>query len=112
MAVLKMMPHRLEVLSIGESYEDEDGNFHQGKPEWSDYSKCDAVPNGQANTITTPNGDVKQYSYVIYLPKNSREFKTGEKVRISFFGQGVKPEKKEFTVLGFHAYQHQCKMWV
>lgn len=52
------------------------------------------------------------YSYTIYLPKKTREFVTGEKVRVSFFGDGTLQEKKEFSVKGFHRYQHQCKMWV
>jgi hypothetical protein len=112
MPILKMKPHILEVLSIGEEYEDENGDFHKGEATWSELCNCDAVPAGQANTITLPNGVVLQYSYTIYLPKNVREFHTGEKVKVDFFGEGVLEEKKEFVVKGFHRYQHQCKMWV
>ncbi len=107
-----MMPHILEVLTLTGEYEDENGDFHKGEEQWNEYSKCDAVPAGQANQITLPDGTVHQYSYTIYLPKGSREFKVGEKVRISFFGNGTLEEKSEFTTKGFHRYQHQCKLWV
>lgn len=106
------MPHMLEILSVAAGYEDENGDYHKGTEQWSEYMKCDAVPAGEARTLSLPDGVEVTYSYTIYLPKNAREFHTGEKVRISFFGNGTQQEKKEFTVKGFHAYQHQCKMWV
>lgn len=112
MPILKMMPHKLSYLSKGQEYEDENGDFHAGKEEWVELCKCDVVPAGEANTITLPDGMQLQYAYTIYLPKKTREFSVGEKVRISFFGNGTLQEKKEFSVKGFHAYQHQCKMWV
>lgn len=112
MPILKMKPHILEVLSLTKEYEDENGDFHKGQEVWTELCKCDAVPAGQANQLTLPDGVVLQYSYTIYLPKKTREFRTGEKVRVIFFGEGTLQEKKEFTVKGFHAYQHQCKMWV
>lgn len=112
MPVLKVKPHKLEVLSVTNGYEDANGDWHEGQEQWSVYKRCDAVPSGSAETITLPDGTQCHYSYTIYLDKDSREFKTGEKVRISFFGNGTKDEKKEFAVKGFHSYQHQCKMWV
>lgn len=112
MPILKIKPHRLEALIIADEYEDDNGDFHSGNEEWVDICKCDVVPAGRANQITLPDGETLQYSYTIYLPKRTREFHTGEKVRVSFFGNGILQEKKEFSVKGFHAYQHQCKMWV
>lgn len=112
MPILKMKPHFLEILVKGEEYEDENGDFHAGNEEWMVLCKCDCVPAGRANNITTLDGVVLSYSYTIYLPKGTREFHTGEKVRISFNGKGQLVEKKEFVVKGFHSYQHQCKMWV
>ena len=112
MAVLKIKPHFLEVLVKGAEYEDENGDFHSGKDEWKGLCKCDVVPAGQANKLTTLDGIELAYSYTIYLPKGTREFHTGETVRISFNCKGQLEEKKEFVVKGFHAYQHQCKMWV
>ena len=107
-----MKPHRLEVLTLTEEYEDENGDFHKGEERWVDVCKCDVVPAGQANEIILPDGIALKYSYTIYLPKRTREFHTGEKVRIIFNGQGTMQEKKEFSVKGFHPYQHQCKLWV
>ncbi len=112
MPVLKMKPHYLETLVKGEGYEDENGDFHAGKDEWVILCKCDCVPAGEANKLTTPDGVELVYSYTIYLPKGMREFRTGEMIRISFNGKGQLAEKKEFVVKGFHAYQHQCKLWV
>lgn len=112
MPILKLMPHVLEVFTVTGEYEDANGDFHEGTGEWVALCKCDVVPAGQANEITTPDGNAIKYSYIIYLPKKTREFVTGEKVRVSFFKLGTLQEKKEFSVKGFHAYQHQCKMWV
>lgn len=107
-----MMPHKLYILTLTEEYEDENGDFHEGHQEWVELCECDAVPSGRANTISTPDGVVQNYSYTVYLPKGTKEIPTGEKVRISFFCKGSLPEKKEFSVKGFHSYQYQCKMWV
>ena len=107
-----MKPHILEMLTLTEEYEDENGDFHKGHEKWIELCKCDVVPAGKANEITLPDGVVLQYSYTIYLPKKTIEFNTGDKVRVSFFGEGTLQEKKEFIVKGFHSYQHQCKMWV
>ena len=112
MGILKMKPHMLEVLVKTGEYEDENGDFHKGSEEWVEYCRCDAVPAGSANKITLPDGIELQYSYTIYLPKRCREFFTGERVRISFWGCGQTMEKREFSVKGFHSYQHQSKMWV
>lgn len=112
MPILDMKPHVLEVLTVTGEYEDENGDFHEGKEEWMELGECDAVPAGPANQITLPDGIVLQYSYVIYLPKYTREFHTGERVRVCFFGKRCVSERKEFSVKGFHRYQHQCKMWV
>lgn len=112
MPVLKMFPHFLEVLVKGEEFTDENGDFHAGKEEWVVLCKCDCVPTGRANSLTTPDGVAVSYSYTIYLPKGTREFRVGETVRISFNGKGQFAEKREFAVKGFHAYQLQCKMWV
>lgn len=112
MPVLKLKPHILEVLIHTGEYEDENGDFHAGSERWETCSTCDAVPSGRAEEITLPDGESIKYSYTIYLPKMTREFLFGEKIRIRFYKEGVLQEKKEFSVKGFHRYQHQCKMWV
>lgn len=112
MAILDLKPHRLEYLSVSEGYEDEYGDYHSGSGEWLELCECDVVPAGPANQIALPDGTTVQYSYTIYLPRDTREFLVGEKVRVSLFGEGVRREAREFSVKGFHRYQLQSKMWV
>lgn len=107
-----MKPHFLEALVKSGEYEDDNGDFHAGKEEWVTLCKCDCIPAGKANEITTPDGVVLKYAYEICLPKGVRELRTGETIRISFNGNGQLVDKKEFVVKGFHSYQCQCKVWV
>lgn len=112
MPILNTKPHYLFRLVKLKGYEDQNGDFHPGEEQWEYYGRCDVVPAGQAGTISLPDGVEVRYSYTIYLPKKTKEFSVGDKVRISFFGKGATDEKREFTVKGFHSYQHQCKLWV
>ena len=109
MGVLDFSAHILESQSKKEGFYDENGDWHDGKSEWIDVCKCDAVPNGRASTITLPDGTASSYSYTISnLPRDCKEFAYGDTIRIRFYG--TKPQ--QFKVLGFHRYQHQCKLWV
>lgn len=110
MAVLDFAAHTLDYLLVSDGYENEKGDNVQGSEEWvENYCKCDVVPAGKADVITIPDGSVKSYSYTIYnLPRTCREFEYGDKIRIKLFGK----DEREFTVLGFHRYQLQCKIWV
>lgn len=112
MPILKLKPHILEVLFLKNEYEDDNGDYHKGISQWVRLCNCDAVPAGQANQITLPDGTTEQYSYTLYLPKIDWDFLVGDKVRVIFQGKCILPEKREFVVKGFHAYQHQCKLWV
>lgn len=113
MSVLNMKAHVLGYLVSSEGYRDEEtGDWIKGYTrEVESYCKCDIVPNGKANTITIPDGSVHTYSYTVRnLPRDCREFRYGDKITISHYG---KPETKQtYTVLGFHRYQLQCKIWV
>ena len=109
MPVLNTTPHWLWTCE-GEGYDDAKGNYHDGGSEWKKYVKCDIVPNGQAKELSMPDGSTKTYSYVIYVyDMKCRDFELGELVRLTVFG---KDDKREYEVLGFHRYQHQCKIWV
>lgn len=112
MAVLDFAAHELSYQVVSGGYEDpETGDYIKGKPYWVENAyKCDIVPAGKADTIAIPDGNVHPYSYTVYnLPQDCREFQYGDKIRINFFGKG---NGKVFTVLGFHRYQHQCKIWI
>ncbi len=109
MAVLDLSPHTLSYKEVSEGHNDQNGDWVAGDETWvDDYCKCDVVPAGKANVITIPDGAVQNYSYTIYnLPRTCREFKYGDTIKLSLFG-----DKREFKVLGFHRYQLQCKIWV
>lgn len=112
MAVLDFSAHTLSYQVVTEGYEDpETGDFIKGSSHWvENVYKCDIVPAGKAATIVIPDGTIHPYSYTIYnLPEDCREFQYNDKIRITFYGKG---EGKIFSVLGFHRYQHQCKMWI
>lgn len=110
MAVLNFAAHTLDYKEVTQGYEDENGDWHQGKEEWvENYCMCDIVPAGKANVITIPDGSIQNYSHTIYnLPRTCRRFEYGDTIRIKLYGQ----EEREFKVLGFHRYQLQCKIWV
>lgn len=108
MSVLTFKPHRLSYLVTEIGYEDANGDFHEGKSYWDGNIPCDAVISGSANEIRFEDGSTHRYSYTIYLPKDCREFFIGDKVRVTLLGARV----REFSVLGFARYQHQCKLWV
>ena len=110
MPVLDMHPHWLLTLVEGEGYDDEKGRYHEGSSEWKRYVKCDVVPAGKAAELPLPDGSTKPYSYTIHVyDRKCRDFRLGEIVRISLFG---KDDDTEYEVVGFHRYQHQCKIWV
>ena len=107
MAVLEMKKHRLSYLAVGEGYEDENGDYHEGSSEWRGYIPCNAVPAGRAAERTFEDGEVRAYSYSVNLDVDF-DFHVGDRVRIEFLNGVV----REFGVKGFHRYQLQCKLWV
>lgn len=110
MSVLDMRPHSLTYLSVTEGYRDDNGDWHKGSEQWSeDNIDCDTVPAGPENVLTYEDGTMTNYEHVIYTDCDCREFKRGDKIRIAFYGE---LPATEFTVKGFHRYQHQCKIWV
>lgn len=108
MAVLKLSSHTLYVSINSNGYEDENGDWHEGKSVSTELCKCDVVPAGKANERVFEDGVKDTYSYIIYLPKDCQRIEKGAKVSVKF-ADGV---VREFLVKGFHRYQLQCKMWV
>lgn len=108
MSVIDFIPHHLSYLISEPGYEDDNGDWHEGKEEWSEQIKCHATAAGSANQITYEDGTAANYSYTVgRLPKDIREFKIGERVRLNVLG-----EEREYTVKGFQRYQLQSKIWV
>lgn len=109
MPVLNMQPSFLWTYDE-EGYEDERGNYHKTGSDWKKYVKCDVVPAGQSNEIVLPDGSTRTYSYTIYVyDRKCRDFALGELIRLSILG---KEDDTEYEVVGFHRYQHQCKIFV
>lgn len=108
MSVLNFKPHKLQYLMATPGYDDEDGNYHEGKSHWEGNIPCNAVPNGKAEERTFEDGVVRKYSYTVYLPSDCRQFDIGDRVKIILLG-GI---EREFEVKGFHRYQKQNKLWV
>lgn len=108
MAVLKIKPDRLSYLISGEGYEDESGDYHPGEDRWDGNIHCDAVASGKASERKFEDGVIRAYSYEVTLPRDSKNFAIGDRVRILFYG-GI---EREFEVKGFDRKQHQCKLWV
>lgn len=108
MSVIDLIPHTLSYCTVSNGYEDENGDWHEGTEKWSEPISCHAVPAGKANEITFPDGTTHTYSYTVgRLDPDCREYKIGERVRLSVFGI-----EREFQVKGFHRYQLQSKIWV
>ena len=108
MAVVKVKPDRLSYLVPGKGYDDEEGNYQPGEDSWEGSIRCDAVASGKASERKFEDGVIRAYSYEVTLPKDSRDFSIGDRVRILFYG-GI---EREFEVKGFDRKQHQCKIWV
>lgn len=70
--------------------------------------KCDAEPNGAAQTITLEDGQKKQYSYTVTLAPDCPSFQVGDRVLLA----RANGERQEAEVLGFHRYQLHAKMWI
>lgn len=111
MSVLNFAAHilQMEVQGSEGHYDEETGNYvASSSSSWEEVCKCDIVPGGKAATITLPDGTLTNYSYTIYLPKDCKEFSFGDNIRLLLYGK----QARQFKVLGFHRYQHQCKIWV
>lgn len=107
MALLNFKASKLYRQSSGESYFDENGNYHPGTTSYEFVADCDVVPAGEANKIAIPDGQVETYSFTISnLPVAMSNLEYGDFVKLVHQG-------REFVlkVKGFQRYQLQCKIW-
>lgn len=107
MAVINRFPYKMSYLELQGGFTDNNGDYHEGKPIWSEYMECDIVTNGEAKVISVSDGEQKEYSFVVYLKTSSKDFLLGEKIRLKF----SESEVIEKEVLGYRRYQLQCKIW-
>lgn len=108
--MLDFRPHKIQVITFINGGKDEDGAPLPDIEETLDVP-CRIVPNGSAAQVHYEDGVALNYSCTVYLDQCCREFKKGERVRlIGLDGQIY--NDKEFTVLGFHRYQLNARLWV
>ena len=108
MSVIELKPHSLSYRVTTDGYEDDNGDWHEGKSEWSEPIECHAVPAGAANEITFADGQTAIYTYTVgRLSPDCREFMIGEDVKLNIHGI-----ERVFQIKGFHRYQLQSKIWV
>lgn len=107
MSLLNFKASKLYRQINGESYFDENGDYHPGTTFYEFVADCDVVPSGEANKITIPDGTVEYYSFTISnLPTQTKNFDYGDFIKLQHQG-------REFVlkVKGFQRYQWQCKIW-
>ena len=109
MAMVSFRPHTIVLLTVGEGYQDSNGDYVPGNEEWSEPYPCRAEPNGKARTV--PFGDDKGsvYDYTVYMDVDCPVITYGQKVKVfdengSCIG--------EFISKGFHKGQLNAKLWI
>ena len=113
MAVLNTLvngaPCFLRYKSQANASTDADGNPVEGEATWSESIPCDAVPAGKANERVFEDGVKRSYSHTIYLKKDCPDFTYGQTIELRYANSDT---ATRHSVLGFHRYQLQAKVWV
>ena len=71
MVVLEQYPHYLYYRILTPSTQNADGTWSRSEAAWVYLCKCRIERNGQAQSITTADGKIYQYTATIYMPRNS-----------------------------------------
>lgn len=101
-------PHKLKYLVTTPGYEDANGDYHPGTPDFAGDIPCRNVPSGKAEEREFEDGVVRTYSSTVRLDVDCREFSIGDRVKL-FLPNGI---TREYEVKGFHRYQTYAKLWV
>jgi hypothetical protein len=111
MGVLSFEPLWLYTSEKTVGYTDENGNRHPASYKFTRHVRCDVVPAGTAESRDFGDGEMKSYSYTLYVNDLScRDIAFGEKIR--WGGEHGEHMSNEYVVKGFHRYQTFCIMWV
>lgn len=108
MAVLRFRGDKISKAVFSPGYNDENGDWHEGQLQWSEWFPCHAEPAGNAATRPFADGVIKAYQYTVHLNNDSPAFSAGDLIRL----QRRDGEIQEFTVLGFQPYQLKNKLWL
>ncbi len=85
MVTLSQYPHYLYYFVLGESSQDENGTWQPSEGNWNYLCRCRIERNGQAQTITTADGKVFQFTATIYMARNinQKPLAIGTKIFVS-----------------------------
>lgn len=72
---------------------------------------CRIESNGSAAQVHYKDGVAHNYSFMVYLNSDCREFHIGDKVRLCGLDGQIENDK-EFEVLGFFRNQLNARLWV
>ena len=109
--MVRQYPYNLFVYSLAEStYDEATGNYsNPSEPEWKPYGKCRDEVNSSGRKATTTDGEVYDYSWIIYCPLFVSDINKGVKVRIIDDSGNIRAEKE---IIRFSRDQLHCRISV
>lgn len=107
MSVIAIKPHKLVQIIYTAGYEDENGDFYEGRRKCGISEDCDAVPAGKPNEITFADGSTHHYTFQCVMKPDCRQYFIGERVLLR-----REQANYELVVIGFVRYQHQAKVYL
>lgn len=108
---ISFRPHKLLAVTHVDGGIDENGIPSEDTEEFTEMP-CRIEPNGSARQIRFEDGTAHIYSYTVYLDRDCKAFRVGDKVRLVGLDGEMTDNAKEFRVLGFHRYQLSARLWV
>jgi len=107
---IKLYPYQLEVFVSGESvYNEDTGEWEVSESKWTVWSKCRDEVAGSGAKINTEDGEVYEYGWMVYCPKNTPKIDKGTKVRVTDSEGNLRAEK---SVIRFSKDQLHCRIWL
>lgn len=107
---IKQYPYQLEVFVSGESvYNEVTGEWEVSVSEWISWSKCRDEVAGSGAKINTEDGEVYEYGWTIYCPKNTPRIEKGTLLRVRNSGGLIRAQK---NVIRFSEEQLHCRIWL
>ncbi len=108
--MLNFRPHTLRYQIIHDgTINPANGDFIPGSSEWSDPIECRYAYNLKAQRITYSDGFMHEYSFEVFLDKDTRRFEICENVRL-FDSVGFMIA--EMPVQGYRQNQLGTKIWL
>ena len=103
--MIEQYPYQLEVLNrTAASYDYQSGNWDVGTEEWGDHSECRDEMSSSGDKITTTDGEVYAYQWLVLMPKGTAKLEQGTEVRIDGRLSG--------KVIRFSSDQLHCRLWL